>query len=53
MDYNEDESIALGKYPTCSWSSDSYTNWLAQNSLNMQISTFLSGASVVRIFSNR
>ena len=50
MDYNNDESIPLGKYPTCSWSSDAYTNWLAQNSINMQISTFLSGASIVRIF---
>ena len=23
-----------GKYPTCSWRSDTYTNWLTQNSVN-------------------
>ena len=26
-----------GKYPTCSWSSDTYTNWLTQQSVNNQI----------------
>lgn len=31
---NMDESIALGKYPTCAWSSDAYTNWLSQQSVN-------------------
>lgn len=32
---NVDESIALGKYPTFSWSSDAFTNWLTQNAVNM------------------
>lgn len=27
------------KYPTCSWKSDSYTNWLTQNSVNIAINT--------------
>lgn len=31
MDY----SIAGGKYPICSWKSDSYTNWLTQNAVNL------------------
>ena len=31
MDY----SITAAKYPVCSWKSDSYTNWLTQNSVNM------------------
>lgn len=31
---NVDESIELGKLPTCGWSSDSYTNWLTQNAVN-------------------
>lgn len=31
---NTIEGIDLGKYPTCSWISDSYTNWLTQNSVN-------------------
>ena len=35
--FNDDESLALGKYPTCQWSSDSYTNWLTQNAVNMSV----------------
>lgn len=30
----DDESIPLGKYPTCGWSADSYTNWLSQQAVN-------------------
>ena len=36
--YNEDESIPLGKYPTLSWSSDGFTNWLTQNAVNIGVS---------------
>ena len=32
---NNDESLTLGKLPTCQWSSDSYTNWLTQNAVNL------------------
>lgn len=32
---NIDESLSLSKYPTCQWSSDSYTNWLTQNAVNI------------------
>lgn len=31
-----DYSITGGKYPVASWTSDSYTNWLTQNAVNMQ-----------------
>jgi hypothetical protein len=31
-----DYSITGGKYPVGSWASDSYTNWLTQNAVNMQ-----------------
>ena len=31
---NFDESLALGKFPTCAWSSDAYTNWLTQQGVN-------------------
>lgn len=31
-----DYSISGAKYPICSWKSDSYTNWLTQNAVNMQ-----------------
>lgn len=33
---NIDESLPLAKYPTCSWVSDAYTNWLTQNSVNIK-----------------
>lgn len=35
--YNEDEAIPLGKYPTFSWSSDGFTNWMTQNAVNIGI----------------
>lgn len=31
---NFDESMPLAKYPTISWSADSYTSWLTQNASN-------------------
>lgn len=37
MAYNEDESLPLGKFPTCAWSSDAFTNWLTQNSVNIPV----------------
>lgn len=46
--YNEDESIALGKYPSFSWSSDGFTNWMTQNAVNLGINvvnTAVSGAT--------
>lgn len=33
---NIDESVPLAKFPTCQWSSDSYTNWLTQNGVNIK-----------------
>lgn len=32
---NNDEGLNLGKYPICNWTSDEYTNWLTQNSVNI------------------
>ena len=37
LQFNEDESIALGKYPSFSWSSDGFTNWMTQNAVNLGI----------------
>lgn len=34
---NYDEAIEAGKFPVCSWSSDMYTNWLTQTSLNRNL----------------
>lgn len=30
----DDESLPLAKYPTCSWSSDAFINWLTQQAVN-------------------
>lgn len=35
VNYNYDESIQMAKFPTCSWASDAFTNWLTQNSVNI------------------
>ena len=32
---NYNEGILAGKFPTLSWSGDSYTNWLTQNAVNI------------------
>jgi hypothetical protein len=36
--YNYDESIAMGDYPLCSWVTDFYSNWLAQNGFQNAVS---------------
>lgn len=38
VNQNDDESVQIGKFPTLSWASDSYTNWLVQNGQNIAIS---------------
>lgn len=45
---NYDESIALAKYPVCSWSSDAFTNWLSEQGVNQvsgAVSSVVSGAT--------
>ena len=34
VDVNNEEGLNAGKYPICCWNSDTYTNWLTQNSVN-------------------
>lgn len=46
MTTNDDEALALGKYPTCGWSSDAFTNWLTQNSVNMAVSLGLTTGAI-------
>lgn len=41
---NYDEALPLAKYPTCSWSTDAYVNWLTQQAVN--IPTQIIGSSV-------
>lgn len=46
MATNDDEALVLGKYPTCAWSSDAFTNWLTQNSVNMAVSLGLTAGAI-------
>ena len=46
MEKNEDEALALGKYPTCGWSSDAFINWLTTNSVNMIASVTLTAGGI-------
>lgn len=43
---NFSESIVGGKFPTLSWSGDSYTNWLTQNAVNIRNSVIGETATV-------
>lgn len=44
---NYNEQLPLGKYPTCSWSADSYTNWLTQNAVNLEQKILNNGMNIV------
>ena len=43
---NDDEALPTGKYPTCAWSSDAFTNWLTQNGVNLVSSIALTAGGV-------
>lgn len=43
---NYDESIPLGKFPTCGWASDAFTNWLTQNAVNIGTSIVTTVAGI-------
>lgn len=43
---NEDEAVQLGKYPTLSFNSDAFTNWLTQNAVNLVADTISNVASI-------
>lgn len=38
-DPNNEEGLNLGKFPTCNYPVDMYTNWLTQNSINLHTQT--------------
>lgn len=51
IEFNEDESLQLGKYPVLSWSSDAFTNWLTQNGTNLTVEASTSlASSIVSMF---
>lgn len=46
-EYADREGINLGKFPICSYATDIYTNWLTQNSVNIQNSYINAGLNMV------
>ena len=48
---NYPNQIPMAKLPTCSWSADSYVNWLTQNALNVQSQILGLGEKAVSTFS--
>lgn len=46
-DRNNYEGIDAPKLPTCSWTNDTYTNWLTQQSVNMPMNTIKNVGSIV------
>ena len=49
---NEDESLPLGKYPVLSWASDSFTNWVTQNAINLGVNIFNTAVNSTNQFMN-
>ena len=47
IDKNYNETIPLAKFPTCSWSSDAFINWLTANAVNISSNIVSTGASLV------
>ena len=45
---NNEEGLNLGKLPICNWTSDAFTNWLTQNSVNIGL-TLATGATSVAV----
>lgn len=47
---NYSESINLGKYPMCSYNSDTFINWLTSQCINIPLNFLTSGVSVLSGF---
>lgn len=47
QDITYDYGINAGKFPTISWNSDSYTNWLTQNSTDLAVGTTASTLAAI------
>ena len=46
INHDEENALIAGKWPTLSWSSDMYTNWLSQNAVNIGIGQTTSVLSI-------
>lgn len=42
----ESEGLNAGKYPTCNWATDQFTNWLTQNGVNVVTSIIDTGVNM-------
>lgn len=47
-EHNYIESLDACKLPTCSWTNDSYTNWLTGNAVNIPLNIIGSGANIIK-----
>ncbi len=45
---NKNEGLVGGKFPTCSWSGDAFTNWLTSNAVNIGIGVISDGIGLVK-----
>lgn len=46
-DIFDQEGLVAGKFPTCGWTNDVYTNWLTQNAVNIQMGHVAQGAQII------
>ena len=46
IERNYNETIPLAKFPTCSWASDAFINWLTANAVNISSNIVNAGASI-------
>lgn len=44
---NDEEGINLGKFPSLNWTSDTYTNWITQNGINVGVSVATNAIATV------
>ena len=42
-----DEGLNLGKFPSCNWATDQFTNWMTQNAVNIGINALGSAGQIV------
>ena len=47
VDFNEEEGILCGKFPTTNWSKDEYINWIKQNAVNLGIGIATNGLNAI------
>ena len=50
---NQDEAVSLGKYPTLSWATDAYTNWISQNAINLGTNIVAGSATSATAFATK